>query len=69
MEFSAEVEVPILTGRKLREIDRVIGWNEPRDGGLDRGVEQTRLGSHNHVPQPLQRGHYACHARACRCQF
>jgi hypothetical protein len=36
---------------------------------LDRSVEQNRLRFHDHVPQSLQRGHYAGRTRACRCHL
>ena len=59
MEVSAQIEIAILSGWKLGEINRVVGRNETWHFSLDRSVEQNRLRFHDHVPQSLQRGHHA----------
>ena len=69
MELSAQIEIAILSGWKLGEIDRVVGRNEARHVCLNRRVEQNRLRFHDHVPQPRQRGHHARRTRACRCHL
>ena len=69
MEVSAQIEIAILSGWKLGEIDRVIGRNEAWYVSLDRSVEQNRLRFHDYVPQSLQSGHHAGRTRACRCHF
>ena len=69
MEVSAQIEIAILSGWKLGEIDRVVGRNETWYVSPDRSVEQNRLRFHDHVPQSLQRGHHAGCTRACRCHL
>ena len=66
MELSAQIEIAILSGWKLGEIDRVVGRNETRHASHDRRVEQNRLRFHDHVPQSRQRGHHARRTRACQ---
>ena len=69
MELSAQIEIAILSGWKLGEIDRVVGRNETWYASLDRSVKQNRLRFHDHIPQPLQCGHHAGRTRACRRHF
>ena len=69
MEISAQIEIAILSGWKLGEIDRVVGRNETWHASLDRGVEQNRLRFHDHIPQSLQRRHQAGRTRTCQCHL
>jgi len=64
VEVPAQIEISILPGSKLGEIDRVVGRNKTWHGDLDRGVEQNRLCFHDHVPQSRQGGHHARRTRA-----
>ena len=69
MELPAEVEVSILPGRKLREVDRVVGGDEAWHACLDRSLEEGRLRVHDHVPESRQSGDDAGSACASRRHF
>src|SRR5687767_5436146 len=54
-ELTAPVEIAVVPGRHLVEVDREIGWDESRDARRDGGVEQSGLGFDDRVAQPGER--------------